>query len=298
MTTGVKKLLFSFLACILVLVCIDRGIGLITNYCIKHVKKGLVYEHDYMFFKAKPAIAIFGSSRAKHHYVTPVIQQQYGVKTLNYGFDGTSIFLYYLLAKTLIKYNAPKLIILDIKPDEFNEKPDAHWLETFYPEIDKLDVNPEDLNVISPFEKYKLMSYTYRVNNQLIEMLQSIKGPAADTALIDGYAGLTTQEPLPDATVHNDKYNEASAEYLVKIITLCRQHNIKIVVCTSPHYFKFNRSGTIEETAKICRQYNVQYFNYINNAIIPFYSKDFSDIMHLNTAGAEKFTKDLLARIK
>jgi len=295
---GIKKTVYKLLICALLLVCIDKGVGVFTNYCVKHVKRGDLYNYKYMFLQAKPAIAILGSSRAKHHYVTAAIQKQYGLKTLNYGFDGSGVFLYYITAKNIIKHNTPQFIIVDIKPDEFSGAPDANWLENFYPLKDSMDISPADLDVVSPFEQYKLMSHTYRVNNQFVEMLQSLGGTPADTALIDGYASVPTKATLQAETLAIEEYNAASANYLVEIIKLCRQHNIKVVVCTSPHYFKFSHSRTMDETAKICREYNVQYLNYTNNAIIPFNSNDFSDVMHLNTAGAEKFTKDLLGRIK
>lgn len=294
---GVKKIILKLFICALVLAGIDLGLGAVSNYCIKHAKNGDLYINSYMIFQAKPAVAILGSSRAKHHYVTSFIQKHYGAKTLNYGNGGTGIFQYYIIAKTIVKYNTPKVMIVDITPEEFAGMPDI-WLENFYPVIDKMDVAPEDLAFISPFERYKLMSHTYRVNNRLIEIYQSMGGRSMDTALIDGYSGLTYRDSLHTATLRSNGYNPALARCLANIIALCKQHDIKPVICTSPHNFTFSYSRTMEETARMCRENNVQYLNYTNNKLILFTSNDFSDDMHLSVTGAEKFTNDLLGRIK
>ncbi|MFR1908479.1 MAG: chemotaxis protein [Clostridium neonatale] len=104
----------------------------------------------------------------------------------------------------------------------------------------------------------------------------------------------------------NKNYPETvkeNIEILKKYLTLLNNNNIKaiIVVCpTSKYYFKYypqrlkDEFNTIIEMIK--KEYKFQYMNYFESDL--FDDKDFYDVSHLNSDGANKFTKILNLNIQ
>jgi len=294
---GSTKNILKFIACIVLFITTDRVLGLVLNKHVASAKRGTIYAHKYMLFKAKPSIVILGSSRAKYHYNTSIFQKTLGVKTINYGIAGTSVFTANILLKTLQQHHTPDVVVLDIKPDEFVNGPNVNQIDDFYPLIDKMSISDEELRTIAPFEKYKLLSYTYRYNNQFFETLATVHGKKDDTATIDNYTPLAAlNTKFEKATIVDNKLDTLALQSFKEAIQVCKRNNIKLVVCISPFYANFKYSRSIAETEKICTQNNVTCLNYTNNALVNFNEDEFSDITHLNVNGSTKFTNDFIER--
>ncbi len=293
------KIFIKILFCLLLLFGVDKLIGVAMNDAITHAKNGSLYEMNYKLFEAKPAIVILGSSRANHHYNTSLIEKKFGVKTINYGQDGSDVAFYYIILKTLVETHKPSLVILDIKPNEFADFPNYNQLSTLYPIIDKISVSDEDLKNISKYEKWKLKSNSYRFNNNFIEQINSMHGKKEDTASISGYLPLPVKKVvLQKQNIDEPAFNADIYSYFLKIIALCKNENIKLVVCISPYYNNVVFEKTVEETQKACNENNLQFINYLNNQLIDFPDSLFADEAHLNYEGADRFTNNLLTRIK
>jgi hypothetical protein len=289
-----KALLFC-----VVIFLVDRGIGLWMNHEMKHQKKGNFVETEYKLYNAKPAIVILGTSRALHHYNSAIFEKTLGQKTINFGQDGCDVYFHYNMLKVLLDHDKPQLVILDIKPGEFDNLPNTQTITQLYPMLDKLKVSDEDLKVVSPFEKIKLLSCTYRFNNLIFETLNRSHGKPVDTATINGY------EPLPadkkkftpinylDTTFFPETFG-----YFLKIVKLCKDNNVKLVVCTSPFNNNMVNDISLNKTKEVCEQNGIQYLDYTNNKLVAFPHAQFRDAWHLNTIGADIFTADIIKRIK
>lgn len=294
-----KNNIIKLVSCVLLILVADRLVGVFMTHAVNNARNGLLYEDKYKLIQAKPSVVIFGSSRANHHYNTGIIQNALGVKTINYGRDGSGIFFYYIALKTLLKYHVPQLVILDIKPGEFETANNAYQLGALYPLIDKLDVSTADLNAVSPYERVKLFFYTYRFNNQFFETLASARGPLEDTGLISGFSPLpVANNILVKRYITSAAVDTALPGYFNDIIQLCKSRKIRLVVCTSPIYGHYIYEASLAETDSICRRNGIVYLNYANNAFLTFNGDVFSDEAHLNSKGADIFTNDFVARIK
>lgn len=107
---------------------------------------------------------------------------------------------------------------------------------------------------------------------------------------------------LRAAQLHTEKNNhnyEKNLWYLTSIIEDCLQMGVRIILVTTPTYDYYWKNldayqlGNMYETVnKLSDQFDhVFYFNFLTDN--RFDSTDFYDSDHLNTAGAEKFTKIL-----
>lgn len=276
----------------------DRLVGFFMHNAIQRQRNGVYYEFRYKLTQAKAAVAILGSSRANHHYDTRLIEQATHKKTMNFGQDGTSVFTHYILLKTLLRWHKPRLVVLDIKPGDFGGTENFNEIAPFYPIIDELAMDGDDLSMVSPFEKMKLYSQCYRYNNQVLEILGNTRGKPADTSAITGYSALPVKSVVLDnLTINDSSFNNRIYQYFERIILLCRQTGVKLIVCTSPCYRPVVFDRTIAEVEAECKRNGVTYINYLNNKLLPFDAGMFKDEMHLNTKGADAFTRDFIQRL-
>jgi hypothetical protein len=84
--------------------------------------------------------------------------------------------------------------------------------------------------------------------------------------------------------------------YLEQLVTELKKRNVKVAIITTPVFYSYSnhlnqahlkRDETI--ILSLCKKHNCVYYNYLNDN--RFSRPDFSDICHLNNAGAEKFSK-------
>ena len=86
-----------------------------------------------------------------------------------------------------------------------------------------------------------------------------------------------------------------NTEYIKEIIQTAKNRGIDVIIITLPVsdlYLRNISSGEYEimqkELTKISENYDVQYFNFMNDS--RFNYKDFSDYDHMNQIGANKFS--------
>jgi hypothetical protein len=280
------------------LIIADRVIGLAMNYAIHKQRNGKFYEFRYKLTQAKPAIAILGSSRANHHYNIGLIEQSTHENSMNYGQDGTSVFTHYIVLKTLLRRYKPKLVVLDIKPGDFDQMQNFNEVASLYPIIDEIAIDGDDLEMISAYEKLKLYCQCYKYNNEVLEIIGGMYGKTVDTLAITGFSPLAVKNVVLDNGVVNDSgINSNICRYFTRIIALCKLHNVKLIVCTSPCYRRVVFDRTIAVAEALCKKNGIDYINYLNNKLLPFDASMFKDEFHLNAKGADIFTKDFIGRL-
>lgn len=103
---------------------------------------------------------------------------------------------------------------------------------------------------------------------------------------------------LPDKAI---ELSEHAALYLEKIIELCEEQNIELILYTAPYGYKnkeeehFDRKQRFNLTMKTyCEEKEIPYFDFqrITDSGIDF-AEDFRDYSHMNTYGATKITQYL-----
>ena len=83
------KIFFYFIA----IAVLDFVFGQACQYMNDHSKGGGIKSRYYVCKESTEDVLIFGSSRAKHHYVPDVIEDSLKVSCYNTGEDGNGIIL-------------------------------------------------------------------------------------------------------------------------------------------------------------------------------------------------------------
>lgn len=122
------------------------------------------------------------------------------------------------------------------------------------------------------------------------------------TATGKGYGPLRTVEAfdtpsVPDDLAETPIYPQAE-EYLYKLIELCREKDVPLVLAITPYETSEAEYGVFKRAARICAENGVPVLDYNTPGAreIGFdYATDLADHAHVNTAGAAKISSDLAA---
>ena len=291
-----KRLIIATIAVIASVVVIDFLFGKSMDWFTANSKGGDTRNVHYICNEFEDSVAIFGSSRANHHYDSSTLTEALGMPVYNCGRDGNGILLAYCYLHNIIsKGHTPRVVIYD-----------------FFPEFDVFDNNDHQraVNAISPYfrgegmkeiiDRYtpgeypKLLLSTYRFNSRFLQIVSDAVRP--QQSVIRGYKPLNgeittefTDNPEPDLKVDTLK-----VEYFKKFVDLCRDNSIDLVFVVSP---VFHSVGNTEELHQLHKQLTGRdaypLFDFRNNDEFTGHKELFADPAHMNHLGAEKFSRML-----
>lgn len=271
-------------------------IFIITLLCSFVIDKG-IFEFFYQYHKRAKLdvqglnkdVVFFGSSRCIHHVNPRIIDSICHVSSYNMGWAAANPREIYAAIKIyLTKNRKPKLICiqLDLEHDDTTEDCLARQsLLKFYGKGILDDYYSEQLNnelKIPLYASIKYRDFGWR------EMLKTIFNNSNVSQNNLGYIPMLTNKFHGDMKVFNihllfDKKNS----WIAKSIEICLKNNIRVFLFTSPICSK----KMVAKFDNLGKMYNVDYYNWSN------YFRDnisyFSDKTHLNSNGADNFTKEL-----
>jgi hypothetical protein len=106
-----------------------------------------------------------------------------------------------------------------------------------------------------------------------------------------GFSPLTGQlsrAPLSNEPISTSKLDQRKISYLRKFIETCLEHEVKLVIFTSPSLIVFDTHAI----KNLCAQHDVPFWDYANTTNI-YDLLYFRDNTHMNKLGAGKFTQDI-----
>ena len=287
--------LFVFLAIMFVL---DRVFGVAMKYIQDHAKGGDIAHHNYILQESNEDILIFGSSRALHHYNPQIIKDSLNLSCYNCGQSGNGIILFWGWWQIIKERYKPKMIVYDISPNfDYYQIEDNHkyigWLRNEYDHkyIKKIF---ED---VDPMERYKQISFMYRYNSKFLQCLTDYIHPLFQLRP-DGYESLGGEMDRMKIKVDNklDEVNysidKLKISYLNKFVDDCEKSGVKLIFVASPSWYG-SKGENYEPIKNICSLYNLRFVDYSNGKGFVHNNKLFKDGNHLNSYGADEFTKDL-----
>lgn len=284
----------------LLLFVVDRIAGKAFSYMVANAKGGDNGRNNYICNQTNEDVLVFGSSRAIHHYNPRIISDSLGLSCYNCGQDGNGSILNYGRYQLILQRYCPKLVIYDIMPDyDLLEGEDNHrflgWLRAYYdrPGIKEIF---EDVDVT---EKYKIWCKMYRYNTKCIQIASDYVHPLTD----EGYQGfrplvneMDTMKVSLNVSYKEPVFDSLKIAYLNKFIKACGD-GTKLIVVYSPVYRKINPK-VLAPIEQICHQEGILFLDYSSSTEF-FHNKDlYSDGNHLNAKGADRFTRDLMTKIK
>jgi hypothetical protein len=294
------NLVFLFLIVFL----FDRAGGAILRHFYFSQTSGLGYRTTYSIDSTNADILVFGSSRANHHYVPEVFEDSLKMSFYNTGRDGNFLLYNYAIFKAILTRHSPKIIIMDINPDElyFNQE-SYDRLSSLLPYYKN---HPEIRDIVelrSPFEKYKLLSVIYPFNSGLLTIgvgnLEFNKSRKGDRK---GYVPLYNQmndTVLVAANQENKTgIDSAKVEIIKKIAIACKAKDIKLYFVQSPMFVKNIQIHSYRVLKETIEPYHAETIDLSADSLFLNNPSYFQDRGHLNNEGATVFSGIIVRSIK
>ncbi|WP_406544301.1 hypothetical protein [Pseudobutyrivibrio sp.] len=208
------------------------------------------YNQFYNMEKNTVDVIFLGSSVVANAMSPQEIYDDYGIRSYNLASSGQSIFFNYYWLKEALKYQSPKVVVLDSK-FIFSVYPDSavNTTEGTYRECaNSMKWSPNKVEMINELCKndpsqdklsYYLTNLRYHTRwaeiqdidmNAELTSQDELKGQSIITNLGDaGYDVFVSS----DTSIKADPV-PLMEEYLTKIVDLCKENNIQLVLVTYP----------------------------------------------------------------
>lgn len=292
-----KKVAAKTLLFLGIVVVIDLFAGVALNRLEDECTGGDAGRIRYICTQDTSDVLIFGSSRAHYHYIPQVLSDTLNMSCFNCGQNGMGVVFFYGLLQLVCQSHTPKMVIMDIYPPydlEINDNTQyISLLRPYYshPGVDSIIWN------VGKNEKLKMCSSLYRYNSRLTEMMHDYhSSPKLDN---NGFQALVGHPNHLEKMAEKDsyKYDEMKLFYLRKLITFCKEREIKLFFVSSPRY-GFESSRAFVPFYSLCKQYHMPFFDYYCKVGFADNLSLFANQDHLNVEGAGIYSREIAHEIK
>lgn len=296
-----KKFLIKLAAFAVLCVCIDASLGIVFSKLKAKSKGGEIGKIEYIADRMDAPVLVFGSSRASHHYDPRILQDSLGLEVYNCGLDGNGIiFTYgqYLMFKN--RYT-PKVIIYDISGFDLMKEADNRKYTNYLKINADRPYVAEVVESVDATERWKMLSQAYRYNTHFVKVLIGAK--MATFSSIQGYLPIDKvmkyePESRPTIAKTEYKFDELKLQYWEKLIADCQTNGTKLIFTLSPFYMGQTDLAAYKPLLEMADANNIPVIDHYGDPIISTDKNFFSDSSHMNSKGAETFTKRLASEIK
>lgn len=300
--TELKKILITLAEFIVCFLIFDFGIGIFLDWSIKQLPSDgeRVAKSEYVMNKVKAEFVVIGSSRAEAHYDSRVLMDSFPEYTIfNCGVDGQLFYYINTTFNSIMDRYTPKIVVWDFQTKDLvdNEPENLSLLYPYYYTNQRVKevLNEQDRDL-----KYLLWINCYRYNGTGSRILRAVKMQESNNAGFSSHSSTdSTRKIVSCQTGRNEKLNIEKVNILDATLARAKKNGIKMVLCVSPMYSNITcPSTTIEQLNKLAKKYN---FLFIDDSQIEQFinsNEYWYDGGHLNTKGADIFTKILSKQIK
>lgn len=266
------------------------------------------------FYQMEPDtvdVLFLGSSHTACGFDPQELYNHSGITSYNLGNNSQPVWLSYYWLKEALKYQSPKAVVLDCyflfmdgKTENREALDDMHWGTVKWQAVNTVCRYNENLSRLSYF--FPNIRFHGRWEDDLKERDfvwgESIKTPARLKGFfINGVKKCGYQDFIPFEVQDSDKegFQPEAEEYLDKIVELCRDNNIELVLIKTPTLSEtVERYNTIADYAK---EHQLKFYDFNEKNLyeeIGFdYANDMNDSStqegknaHANFVGAKKMT--------
>lgn len=248
-------------------------------------------------------IAVLGASRAELQYRSKIIADSLNLTVYNYGQAGTSILNQYFTLLEITKNKTPEIVILDLTPNQLSSDWIKKRISRYYPDYWKNETVRDVINEVEGYNHDLIMTsalvqYNSKLFNIVVNLIKDV--PVEENELgffAKAYSGEPVEVREKDI-VHerlnsNGGYSEFADLYLKRMVDICDQKSIKLIVCMSPSLVlddndRFFLLSKVKELNLLCWDMT----DSIKDPLL------FYDASHLNDRGATLFTEMIVANLK
>lgn len=248
-------------------------------------------------------IVIFGSSSANHHYNTKILQDSLKFSVFNAGRDGVEILFNNAIFNSIIKRYTPKVIILNLSPNELSTELKYDRLSGLLPYYDKYPEMKKIILLKSNFERYKLLSKIYPYNSSLLTILNGIynvsRAKTENRGFIPIYGKIDTLNTIEKSFQIYNEIDSNRVNALIDIIDKCKERKILLYLFVSPVYnIENSETPSIKIIKSISLSKGVSFNNFIKDDRFLLNVSLFKDVGHMNYEGANTYTNIVVKQIK
>lgn len=305
---SIGRLWCSVLIVLCSVIFIDIISGKVLNLMLSQISvKTAIGKTYFALNEINMPVVIVGSSRASHHYVTQQIEDSLGLNTYNVGRDGCYFGYNISIINSILDRYAPKIIIWEF-PDNslFVDSDDP--LESLYPYYnDNIQVTKIIDSLANSNLSLYLKSNLYRYNSTILRVILRWLDRNQISDINKGYEPLppkkwiTEKEINTESICNHNKLNQQKIDLLKETLKKAQEMDVQMILVKSPiySYSKIeNQILTKSELSKVLTSYGAYYQD---NTFVDGISQNneyFNDNIHLNSIGAELYTKMFIEQIK
>lgn len=298
MKNGLTKFILSAAIVVAVVIAADWTIGKIIEKMLPGISNqgdtGLTY---FSLNEIEYPVLIVGSSRANHHYVPHILSDSLDAEAYNIGRDGCFFSYNCCIIQSILSRYTPKMIIWETSMTSLCSGNDP--LENLYPYYGKNKYVTECIKInFGWMKRIPLVCNQYKYNSLLIRIISRYinrKSFAIDE--LNGYSPISPKSWTPAEKENSSieslqTINESNVQHFKDVLAMANSKGVRLIVVNSPSYMA---KGNVSESEKImnqiCDSMGVSIYNFSQAEGIYDNIDFWNDYTHMNSRGAEVYTK-------
>ena len=257
---------------------------------------------DYYKEENNHDVIILGDCDAYTSFSPVLMYKEYGITSFVRGNSQQLIGQsYYILLETL-KYEVPKVVVLSVSGMQYNRGIKEEYNRLL---LDKMRWSKEKVELInySKMDGESFLSYLFpliRYHSRISELTKDDINYLFKDEVVS-HNGFLINKDIKSLTVlpnkkflDNYNFSEENIEYLKKIVNLCKERNITLILEKSPTLYPYWYDEYDKFFNDFAKENNLDYYNFIkevDNIQIDYNYDTYDGGVHLNLTGAEKFSK-------
>lgn len=286
----------AFLACLLALFYLVSCI-----FGFKYEDGITTIDHFYDLPEDTVDVLLLGSSHMGMNVDPSILWQEFGIAAYNCWGSMQQVWNTYYYLNECLKYQTPKLVVMDVYGATFNY--DYATYDNVVKNTQGMRMSMDKIAAIhASAEKsyfyYLLLglpTYHYRYSELTENDFHNFFWDKEVGIQKINTTGERVQPfDMPTLKEGNSTLalNSKQQEYLERIINLCKEKSIPLLLVAEPYYMDESEAMRFNEIGRIAAEFDVPYLNYATDceALGLDTQKDYRDLCHLMSSGIQKYT--------
>lgn len=296
-----KRLILFIGISLLVVIALDFAAGRATkSYLRTHRLPGDCASIDYAIKDLDEEVVILGNSVALNSLMPSILMDSLSMSVYNAASNGQEIDFFHSILDCILRHHKPHTVIMGLRYDVFTTTGVgarygilAPYYDMGYEIVDSClreGAGKADVMLNSTFFRFnkiwlRILLYHFVVPNEQGEngFIAKPLPPVAPTLLEAG---------------SSHAINPQRVATLEKIVALCREAGIRLVLVFPPLYYDTSASTSADSVGTICNRLDL---TVIDDTSDPYFLKHpelFYDNAHLNKDGAEIYSRTKASQLK
>lgn len=277
-------------------VCFCIVLVVITGVTQQVFERKYSYVKYYDFYQQEQDfdVLFLGTSHMLNAVYPMELWRDYGIVSYNLANHSENICTNYWQLRNALQYTTPKVVVVDLYAVDGDSKVNEQYLHNFLDEVPFSMTKLEMVRDLLEPEKrveylFNLSIYHSRWEELGTEDLRPVPGVEKGAEFRDDVTVNVPPTLIP--AQEYDSTERLNKQYLQKIIDLCKERNIDIILTYVPYTMPEGDQVVANWGYAAAEQNNIPYLNFVYEDLDINYATDCADVAHhLNASGARKVT--------